>query len=138
MSKSHKPIGDDAWRERLQNYAKTHVWPSNLYRRPAETKNPRWFSELKKVNISSRRPLDNHYWANLLHCILISTFRLSVWSRLRAHPCFSMTPTFNFFLEKLVSYQEKDGRSQARPSFFWYDNDSEHKRPFRIYLSQPI
>ncbi len=26
--------------------------------------------------------------------------------------------------EKSVSYQKKDLRGHARPSFFWYDNDS--------------
>ncbi len=27
--------------------------------------------------------------------------------------------------EKSVSYQKKDGRGNARPSFFWYDNDKD-------------
>ena len=27
--------------------------------------------------------------------------------------------------EKSVSYQKKDGRGHARPSFFWYDNDKD-------------
>ncbi len=29
--------------------------------------------------------------------------------------------------EKSVSYQKKDGRGHARPSFFWYDNDNDLK-----------
>ncbi len=29
--------------------------------------------------------------------------------------------------EKSVSYQKKDGRGHARPSFFWYDNDKDFK-----------
>ena len=31
-----------------------------------------------------------------------------------------------------MSYQKKDGRDHARPSFFWYDNNSGHKGPFRV------
>ncbi len=31
------------------------------------------------------------------------------------------------YIEKSVSYQKKDGRSHARPSFFWYDNDKDLK-----------
>ncbi len=27
--------------------------------------------------------------------------------------------------EKSVSYQKKDGRGHAHPSFFWYDNDKD-------------
>ncbi len=51
----------------------------------------------------------------------------------------------NFFnYKKSVSYQKKGGRcagpygpgSPARPSFFWYDNDSGHNVPFRV--TQPI
>ena len=38
---------------------------------------------------------------------------------------------FSFFFEKSVSYQKKDERGHARPYFFWYDNDSRHKGPFR-------
>ncbi len=33
---------------------------------------------------------------------------------------------FHFFFEKSVSYQKKDGRGHACPSFFWYDIDSGH------------
>ncbi len=33
--------------------------------------------------------------------------------------------------KKSVSYQKKDGRAGPRPPFFWYDNDSGHKEPFR-------
>ncbi len=33
---------------------------------------------------------------------------------------------FFFFREQSVSYQKKGGRGPARPSFFWYDNDSGH------------
>ncbi len=29
--------------------------------------------------------------------------------------------------KKSVSYQKKDGRGHARPSFFWYDNDKDLK-----------
>ncbi len=31
-----------------------------------------------------------------------------------------------------MSYQKKGGRGPARPSVFWYDNDSGHKGPFHI------
>ncbi len=34
--------------------------------------------------------------------------------------------SFRFFFGKSVSYQKKDGRSHAHPSFFWYDTDSGH------------
>ncbi len=68
-------------------------------------------------------------------------------ARGRARPSFGMKPTFlkkkkrkrkrkkkfqkiNFFFsknsKKSVSYQKKGGRGPARPSFFWYDNDSGH------------
>ncbi len=43
---------------------------------------------------------------------------------------------FFFFCEKSVSYQKKGGRGPACPSFFWYDNDSGYKGPFRV--TQPI
>ncbi len=33
---------------------------------------------------------------------------------------------------KLVSYQKKDGRGPARPSFFWYDNDKDLKVCFLV------
>ncbi len=37
------------------------------------------------------------------------------------------TDFLDFFgVEKSVSYQKKGGRGHARPSFFWYDNDSGH------------
>ena len=35
-----------------------------------------------------------------------------------------------------MSYQKKGGRGHARPSFFWYDNDSGHYGPFPV--TQPI
>ncbi len=31
-----------------------------------------------------------------------------------------------------VSYQKKDGRSHAHPSFFWYDNDKDLKVYFLV------
>ena len=34
--------------------------------------------------------------------------------------------------EKSVSYQKKDGRSHARPSFFWYVNDKDHEVCFLV------
>ncbi len=34
--------------------------------------------------------------------------------------------------EKSVSYQKKDGRGHARPSFFWYDNDKDLKVCFLV------
>ncbi len=34
--------------------------------------------------------------------------------------------------EKSVSYQKKDGRSHARPSFSWYDNDKDLKVCFLV------
>ncbi len=34
--------------------------------------------------------------------------------------------------EKSVSYQKKDGRGHARPSFFWYDNDKDLKVYFLV------
>ncbi len=34
--------------------------------------------------------------------------------------------------KKSVSYQKKDGRSHARPSFFWYDNDKDLKVCFLV------
>ncbi len=34
--------------------------------------------------------------------------------------------------EKSVSYQKKDGRSRARPFFFWYDNDRDLKVCFLV------
>ena len=46
----------------------------------------------------------------------------------------------DFFLffggEKSVSYQKKGRRGPARLSFFWYDNDSGHKGPFRVTQSK--
>ena len=45
------------------------------------------------------------------------------------------TDFLDFFgVEKSVSYQKKGGRGHARPSFFWYDNDSGHKGPFCMTL----
>ena len=54
----------------------------------------------------------------------------------RTIPSFGMTLTFQkkklkFVFsksksKKSVSYQKKRGRGHVRPSFFWYDNDSEH------------
>ena len=35
-------------------------------------------------------------------------------------------------LEKSVSYQKKDGRVHARPSFFGYDNDKDLKVCFLV------
>ena len=37
-----------------------------------------------------------------------------------------------YILRKSVSYQKKDGRGHACPSFFWYDNDSGHQGPFCV------
>ncbi len=34
--------------------------------------------------------------------------------------------------EKSVSYQKKDGRGHACPSFFWYDNDKDLKVYFLV------
>ena len=34
--------------------------------------------------------------------------------------------------KKSVSYQKKDGWGHARPSFFWYDNDKDHKVCFLV------
>ncbi len=34
--------------------------------------------------------------------------------------------------KKSVSYQKKDGRSHARPSVFWYDNDKDLKVCFLV------
>ncbi len=34
--------------------------------------------------------------------------------------------------KKSMSYQMKDGRGQARPSFFWYDNDKDLKVCFLV------
>ncbi len=34
--------------------------------------------------------------------------------------------------KKSVSYQKKDGRGHARPSFFWYDNDKDLKVCFLV------
>ena len=34
--------------------------------------------------------------------------------------------------EKAVSYQNKDGHSQARPSSVWYDNDKDLKVCFLV------
>ncbi len=34
--------------------------------------------------------------------------------------------------EKSVSHQKKDGRSHARPSLFWYDNDNDLKVCFLV------
>ncbi len=34
--------------------------------------------------------------------------------------------------EKSASYQKKDGRGPARPSFFWYDNDKDLKVCFLV------
>ena len=31
-----------------------------------------------------------------------------------------------------MSYQKKDGRGHARPSFFWYDNDKDLKVCFPV------
>ncbi len=38
----------------------------------------------------------------------------------------------DYILEKSVSYQKKDGRGHARPSFFWYDNDKDLKVCFLV------
>ncbi len=53
----------------------------------------------------------------------------------RAHPSFGMTQTFREYCKiskKSVSYQKKDGRGHARPSFFWYDNDNDLKVCFLV------
>ncbi len=34
--------------------------------------------------------------------------------------------------KRSVSYQKKDGRGHARPSFFWYDNDKDLKVCFVV------
>ena len=34
--------------------------------------------------------------------------------------------------KKSASYQKKDGRSHARPRFFWYDNDKDLKIYFLV------
>ena len=36
--------------------------------------------------------------------------------------------------EKSVSYQKKDGRGHAHPSFFWYDNYKDLK----VYLNKNV
>ncbi len=40
--------------------------------------------------------------------------------------------------KKSESYQKKDGRGHARPSFFWYDNDKDIKVCFLVmhFISQ--
>ncbi len=50
-----------------------------------------------------------------------------------------MAPTFREYdlwkdsnSKKSVSYQKKDGRGHARPSFFWYDNDKDLKVCFPV------
>ena len=70
-------------------------------------------------------------------------------ARCHARPSFGVTPTsldfcccfffgkkklggFFFFFENSVSYQKKGRRGPARPSFFWYDNDSGHWGPFHV------
>ncbi len=39
---------------------------------------------------------------------------------------FNYVDIIDYILRKPVSYQKKDGRGHARPSFFWYDTDSGH------------
>ncbi len=38
----------------------------------------------------------------------------------------------DYILEKSVSYQKKDGRGYAHPSFCWYDNDKDLKVCFLV------
>ncbi len=38
-------------------------------------------------------------------------------------PEFDSADNIDYILEKLVSYQEKDGRGHTRASFFWYDTN---------------
>ncbi len=37
-----------------------------------------------------------------------------------------MLAIFCLNIDQFISYQKKSGRGPARPSFFWYDNDSGH------------
>ncbi len=45
---------------------------------------------------------------------------------------FDSADIIDYILEKSMSYQKKDGRSHARPSFFWYDNDKDPKVCFLV------
>ncbi len=45
---------------------------------------------------------------------------------------FSSADIIDYILEKSVSYQKKDGRGHACPSFFWYDNDKDLKVYFPV------
>ncbi len=52
------------------------------------------------------------------------------WALLFKNICHMMSAESNS--EKSVSYQKKDARGHARPSFFWYDNDKDLEVNFLV------